>query len=190
MVEGRAAQFTAALTVGALLLAGCADDDPDGGDPPAGVPVEVRRVVTSSHLDGGCRASETACDAWADFRCPGEPRMIGGGLLMACGTDDDADQPYLLGAAEIVGGVESAEAICRERIDQWEVEVVLDAEATEAFAELTAELVPTSAQLAIVVDEEVVSAPAVQTEITDGVVRLAGDYTQADAETLADRIAP
>ena len=180
----------AALVAVPLLLAGCADDgDSDGGDE-NGAAVEFRRVVTSSPLAGGCHATGMACDAWARFSCPGEPEHLDGDLLMACGADDKADRPFLLGPAEIVGGVESAEAVDRERIDQWEVELRLEPGAAEEFAALTAELVPDSAQLAIVLDEEVVSAPAVQTEVTDGVIRLAGDYTEDDAERLADELDP
>ena len=178
-----------AVLVAALLLTSCSDGQ--DGDPGAdGAPVEFRKVITSSQLDGGCRTAEAVCAAWSGFRCPGEPEQLENDVLMACGTGDESDQPYLLSEADFIGGVESAAALRRERIDQWEVEIELDAEATDAFAELTADLVPDSAQVAIVVDDTVVSAPAVQTEVTDGVVRLAGDYTEAEAETLADRIAP
>lgn len=179
-----------ALLAAALLLVGCADEGDDGDQPGSADPsVEVRRVVTSSQLDGGCRAGTVPCEAWEDFRCPGDPQELSDGLLMTCGAGDEEDQPYLLTAAEIVGGVASAEAVDRARIDQWEVEIELDTEGTARFADLTADLVPTSGQLAIVLDGTVVSAPAVQTIVTDGVIRLAGDYTRADAERLADQLA-
>jgi preprotein translocase subunit SecD len=177
-----------AALAAALLLTSCSDDK--GGDPGAGdAPVEFRRVITSSQLDGACRAGASVCEAWGGFRCPGEPQQLEDGVLMACGTGDETDQPYLLSEPDFVGGVESAVALRRERIDQWEVEIELDAEATDAFADLTAALVPTYAQLAIVLDDTVLSAPAVQTPVTDGAIRLAGDYTEAEAESLADKLA-
>lgn len=199
--HGRPAAALLGAVLGAVLtLAGCADDGDDDQDgsaaptttavpPPTRTPapVEFRRVITSSHLDGGCRADKATCDAWAGFGCPGEPQRLGD-ELMACGAGDDADQPYLLAAAEIVGGVESARPAHREGAAQWEVEIELDPAATKAFALLTADLVPHSDQLAIVLDEVVVAAPAVQTRITDGRVRLAGDYTEAEAEALAGRL--
>ncbi len=191
MPRRRGGLTTAMLVAGTLLLSSCAADTRErDGRPSAATPVEFRRVLSSSQLDGGCRTGAAVCGAWARFRCPGEPQRLSGDLLMACGVDDEADRPYLLAEAEIVGGVVSAEATRRERIDQWEVEVELDEDAADAFDELTAALVPTSAQLAIVLRGTVVSAPAVQTRVSDGVVRLAGDYAEADAESLAARIAP
>lgn len=199
-----------AAVVAALVLAGCAgsgEDEGDGGSrPPSAttgttgtarpVPVEFRRVITSSHLAGACVAdgagepSAEACAAWAGFDCPGAPLRLDGDVLMACGHGDEADQPYLLAAAEIVGGVESAVPAHRSGAAQWEVAVELEPAATTAFADLTADLVANSGQLAIVVDAVVVAAPAVQTEITDGQVRLAGDYTETEAHELAGRLAP
>jgi preprotein translocase subunit SecD len=127
---------------------------------------------------------------WADFSCPGDAEHLDGDLLMACGTGKDADQPYLLAAPEIVDGVAGARAGNRRGAAQWEVELQLDEEATRAFAELTAELVRTYAPIGIVLDDVVLAAPAVQEPVSNGVVRLAGDYTEDEAEALADRLAP
>lgn len=190
-MHGRLGILGAALVAGAVLLAGCSDPDQDGDDSrPAEVPVEFRAVITSSHLEGGCQDDAAACEAWEGFECPGEPQQLSGDRVLACGTGDDADQGYLLAAASFVGGIADAEPANHQGAAQWEVEVELDNDATRSFAALTADLVPNSAQIAIVLDEEVLAAPAVQTEITDGVFRLAGDYTEEEAEALADRLEP
>ncbi len=186
----RARLLAAALVLPlGLALAGCGADDSPAPDTEE-APLELRKVVTSSHLDGACRADAAACEAWAGFSCPAEAVGLDDDLLMACGTGDESDQPFLLGAPEITGGVAAARTVHRSGAAQWEVELELDEDATEAFAALTAELVPTYAQIGIVLDGVVLAAPAVQEPVSDGLVRLAGDYTEEEARELAGRIAP
>ena len=60
----------------------------------------------------------------------------------------------------------------------WTVNLDLDAEGTEAFAQATEDLAPTNGKIVIILDNEVNSAPAVQSEITDGQVQITGDYSQ------------
>lgn len=64
------------------------------------------------------------------------------------------------------------------------VNITLDSEGTEKFAEVTKELVATKGQIAIVLDGVVNSAPAVQSEITTGQVQISGNYTVTEAKSL------
>ncbi|MBQ9059091.1 MAG: protein translocase subunit SecD [Atopobiaceae bacterium] len=64
------------------------------------------------------------------------------------------------------------------------VDVTLDAEGAEKFAEVTRELAPTKGQIAIVLDGKVDSAPAVQSEIPNGQVQISGNYTLNEAKAL------
>jgi preprotein translocase subunit SecD len=180
-----------AATLAALVLplTGCGADDPPASDADR-APLELRKVVTSSHLDGACRADAATCEAWARFTCPGEAVELDDDLLMACGTSDDAERSFLLGAPEITGGVAEAEATHRNGTAQWVVELHLDEDAARAFAALTTELVSTYAPIGIVLDGVVLAAPAVQERVGDGVVRLAGDYTEDEAEELAEKLSP
>ena len=66
----------------------------------------------------------------------------------------------------------------------WTVNLDLDAEGTEAFAQATEDLAPTNGKIVIILDNEVNSAPAVQSEITDGQVQITGDYSQEEAQAL------
>ena len=66
----------------------------------------------------------------------------------------------------------------------YAVALTLDSEATEAFADVTSELVATNGQIAIVLDGVVQSAPAVQAAITDGNVQITGDYSMDEANEL------
>lgn len=66
----------------------------------------------------------------------------------------------------------------------WEVDLTLDSEGTQAFAEATKELAPDHGQIVILLDGKVQSAPAVQSEIPTGNVSITGGYSQAEAQAL------
>lgn len=60
------------------------------------------------------------------------------------------------------------------------------AEGKQIFARLTQENV--GKRIAIVLDGEIISAPTVQTAITDGVAIISGNFSVAEATTLAERL--
>lgn len=66
----------------------------------------------------------------------------------------------------------------------YAVNIQLDDEGKEAFAEASTELYPTNGQIVIILDNEVNSAPAVQSAITDGRVSITGNYTMTEAKAL------
>ena len=66
----------------------------------------------------------------------------------------------------------------------YAVNVKLDGEGTQAFADVTKELAPTKGRIAIVLDGTVKSAPAVQNEITGGEVSITGNFTLESAKSL------
>lgn len=66
----------------------------------------------------------------------------------------------------------------------YEVDITLNQDGTEKFAEVTRELAPTNGQIAIVLDGVVQSAPAVQSEITGGQVSITGDFSADEARSL------
>ncbi len=66
----------------------------------------------------------------------------------------------------------------------YAVNISLNSEGAAAFAEATAELAPTNGQIVIILDGEVQSAPAVQSEITGGQVSITGNYTLEEAKAL------
>ena len=67
----------------------------------------------------------------------------------------------------------------------YAVNIKLDAEGTEKFAEATRELAPDKGKIVIVLDNEIQSAPAVQAEIPTGDVQITGGYSLEDAQALA-----
>lgn len=71
-----------------------------------------------------------------------------------------------------------------ETSPNYSVNLVLDATATKAFAEVTTALYPTNGRIAIVLDGMVQSAPAVENAITNGNVAITGGYDLDSANAL------
>lgn len=67
---------------------------------------------------------------------------------------------------------------------EYAVNLSLDAEGTEAFAQATKDLAPTNGQIVIILDGEVQSAPSVQNEIPNGDVSITGNYSIEEAHAL------
>ena len=66
----------------------------------------------------------------------------------------------------------------------YSVNVRLNAEGSDAFAQASRELAPTQGQIVIILDGEVQSAPVVQSEITGGNVSITGNYTMDEAKAM------
>jgi SecD/SecF fusion protein len=66
----------------------------------------------------------------------------------------------------------------------YEVNIGLNATATSAFGEVTTKLYPTKGKIAIVLDANIQSAPAVQNPITNGQVAITGGYDISGANAL------
>ena len=66
----------------------------------------------------------------------------------------------------------------------YAVDIDLDAEGTKAFADASRDLVTDHGQIVIILDNEVQSAPAVQSEIPNGQVQITGNYDLDGANGL------
>lgn len=118
------------------------------------------------------------------------------------GTLDDPTQPmvscdrdgflkYLLAPAQVLGtDVSGAQAVYDATTTLgWYVSLDFSSEGGKKFAEVTADIVnfPTPQnQLAIVLDGLVVSAPRINEAITGGQAQITGDFTQLEAQDLAN----
>ena len=80
--------------------------------------------------------------------------------------------------------VKSVSVAREETGADYAVNLTLDSEGTEEFAEVTSELVDDNGQIAILLDGEVMIAPSVQAAITNGEVSITGDYTVDEANDL------
>ncbi|WP_134740267.1 hypothetical protein [Nocardioides sp. 503] len=183
-----ARRLSAVLVAGVLVagLAGCGDEeaspapDPEREPTPSEVAAELRMVVATSREAAPDslvlqQFRELDCAAPPKVASPQEPTA-------AC---DAAGTKYSLEPAGVVGGVESAVASPDAGAGP-SVEVVLDAEASAALADLTDG--PPGRQVAVVLDGQVVAAPTVQEQLTDGRLQVVGGLTEASAQALADRL--
>ena len=71
-----------------------------------------------------------------------------------------------------------------ETSTDYAVNITLDAEGAKAFAEASKDLAPTKGKIVIILDNEVQSAPATQSEIPDGNIQITGNYSLDEAKAL------
>lgn len=106
---------------------------------------------------------------------------------------DDAGNPEYTKVVCSGKHVKNAEAGTQQdeitKNKEYVVELSFNAKGTKKFAQATAEAYPTRKQIYIVYDGKVLSAPAVQAEITDGKAVISGSFkTYAEADELASMI--
>lgn len=71
---------------------------------------------------------------------------------------------------------------------QWRLLVTFNADGADRFHKATKLL--KGQQIAIVVEDKIISAPTVQEAIANGIVTISGNLTQAELQKLADTISP
>jgi preprotein translocase subunit SecD len=126
--------------------------------------------------------------AFNDYECPpqGQTAVV----------EDDPDKPlvtcdedgikYLLSVSMIEGtALTSANAGIPNQSVNWAVDLKFDGEGTEEFTKISRTLYGTQKQFAIVLDGQVISAPTMNGVITNGEAQITGDFTQAQATSLA-----
>jgi preprotein translocase subunit SecD len=102
---------------------------------------------------------------------------------------EDGSTKYLLGPTVIEGtDVTSASAGTMQQTGEWVVTVDFNSQASSTWATYTAQAAAARSAVAIVLDGRVVSAPTVQSAITGGSTQITGNFTQTDAETLANQL--
>ena len=107
--------------------------------------------------------------------------------LIAC--DEDGATKYLLSPAVIEGTqLDDASFGIPQNDVQYVVNLDFNGEATDVFAEVTRAIVGGREQFAIVLDGVVLSAPVVNTPITDGNAQISGDFTAESSESLANSL--
>ncbi len=114
--------------------------------------------------------------------------------MVTCSVDGRAK--YILGPAEVLGS-QISNAVSGQQQSQggstgiWEVRLDFNAEGTKAFGDVTSRLValPTPRnQFAIVLDNQVISAPVTKAALVAGNASITGSFTAVTAKVLADQI--
>jgi len=116
-------------------------------------------------------------------------------LTFRKGTDSETDDDgNTIPTAEIVlQGADVTSAQAQYRPDdkgeyEYLVALELSPEGSSKFAEATAELAGSSTPISIWMDNTMISAPSVNSAITDGNAVITGNFTQETAKKLADQI--
>jgi preprotein translocase subunit SecD len=106
--------------------------------------------------------------------------------------DRDGQTKYRLGPVELTGdAIDRATAVfdtgAAGGVAQgWQIQFDMTDQGADTFADVTTRL--QGRQLAIVVDQEVISAPTVQNAITGGTGVITGSFTEARAKDLATQL--
>ena len=166
--------------------------------------LRFRQVLAESTGAAGA-ASDTATPAsgvsaainaqFAALDCTNVKNLQGTGAdaptdtIVAC--DRYGTSKYILAPAEVVGRqISKASAgIDTQGGNVWEVALTFNGEGTSAFAALTnrvTSLTSPQNQVAIVLDGLVYSAPRITEAIPSGNARITGNFTQTDAQGLAN----
>lgn len=157
---------------------------------PAGAPKDasdlawITSAVEAAYTALDC-ANPKAIEAIVDD--PAKP-------MVTCSVDGQAK--YILGPAEVLGS-EVSNATSGQQQTQggstgiWEVRLDFNAKGTKAFGDVTSRLVslePPRNQFAIVLDNQVISAPRTLAALTAGNASITGSFTAASSKVLADQI--
>lgn len=127
--------------------------------------------------------------AFEAFTCPppGQPADVVDDPDKPLVTCDELGRKFLLSVA-MIEGTDLAGATTRppdQQSVEWGVDLDFDRQGTEAFAEISRTLVNTQKLFAIVLDGQVISAPTMNGLILDGNAQITGQFSQAEAESLA-----
>ncbi len=126
--------------------------------------------------------------AFQEFQCPppGDPVIVEDDPNQPLVTCDDQGVKYLLSVSMIEGtDLKSASAGIPQQSVAWAVDLAFDGDGTEKFTEISQTLYGTEKQFAIVLDGEIISAPTMNGIITNGQAQITGDFTEAEATSLA-----
>jgi preprotein translocase subunit SecD len=127
--------------------------------------------------------------AFNEFGCPanGEVANIDDDPDKPLVTCDEFGQKMLLSPALIEGtDLSSASTLPpSQQSVEWGVDLNFNRAGTTEFARISQALVNTDKQFAIVLDGRVISAPTMEGLITDGNAQITGQFTEAEARSLA-----
>ncbi|MFF3910340.1 protein translocase subunit SecD [Streptomyces sp. NPDC001848] len=112
---------------------------------------------------------------------------------VACGKDGKVWNKFLLGPVAVDGTeIKKAQAVYdTQGAAGWQVQMTFNSSGAKKFADITGQLSQKTTpqnEFAIVLDDEVVSHPYVQTAITGGNAEISGSFTQQDAQSLSNML--
>jgi preprotein translocase subunit SecD len=166
----------AATPTGAAAPTSAAAGATDSTAPDPNRPPVTQEEATAAFAALTCSAAEA--DAATDVDRPGD-------YVASCSTDGATK--YLLGPAVLEGtDVTNAAAGTRSTTGEWIVTLDLNSSGSTAWATFTAANV--GKQVAITLDNRVVSAPNINSAINGGQTEISGSFNQTTATDLANQL--
>jgi preprotein translocase subunit SecD len=152
------------------------------------IDTELSGTPPAAYTDDYARLTQK----FAEFTCPDDPDAatqvedVPSKPLITC---DDEGAKYLLSPAVIEGtSLDDASAVPPNQNPQWVVSLDLDSEGSSAFSTVTKALNGMQKPFAIVLDGQVLSAPVVNSPITNGNAEISGGFDQESASDLANSL--
>lgn len=160
--------------------------------PPAGPTATTAGAPVDEPLEWMRNPGDKWIKAFSEFTCPVQGKKtppikdVPTQPLLTC---DDQGLKYLLSAAMIEGTeLSDASAGIPQQQTAWVVDLSFKSSARKTFADVTTSIEGTGEQFAIVLDGKVISAPVVTQAITGGNAQITGDFSQAEASSLANSL--
>jgi preprotein translocase subunit SecD len=117
---------------------------------------------------------------------PPDVQDIAGKPLVTC---DENGGKYVLSPALIEGTqLDDASATIPQQGVGWTVQLDLNGDATGTLSDISQAMFGKGSQFAIVLDGQVLSAPEFESAINDGQAQITGDFSQEDAQSLANSL--
>ncbi|ARP73952.1 protein translocase subunit SecD [Streptomyces pluripotens] len=156
------------------------------------------KAATPSPSASSGAAALQARYAALDCSKPTEQNSAGKGAkptepTVACGKDGKVWSKFLLGPVAVDGTeVKKAQAVfATQGAAGWQVQMTFDSKGSSKFADITGQLSQKPSpqnEFAIVLDDQVVSHPFVQSAITGGDAEISGSFSQQEAQSLANML--
>ncbi|MFF9407827.1 protein translocase subunit SecD [Streptomyces anandii] len=166
--------------------------------PSASASSSAKPSATPSPAASGAAADLQARYAALDCTKPAQQASAGkdakpGEPTVACGQDGKVWSKFLLGPVAVDGQeVKKAQAAFdTQGASGWQVQMTFNSKGSSKFADITGQLAQKTTpqnEFAIVLDDQVVSHPYVQTAITGGNAEISGRFTQQEAQSLANML--
>jgi preprotein translocase subunit SecD len=156
--------------------------------PPANVPVPTDKSSVADMLKWTRNPDQVSSAKFSAFTCAEADKQVDDPSkpLLAC---DSQGQKYLLSPAIIQGTqLDNASYGIPPNDVNYVVNLDFNGDATKVFADVTRAIVGTNEQFAIVLDGKVLSAPVVNSPITDGNAEISGNFTAASAKSLSNSL--
>lgn len=155
-----------AAVVAATALTGCTSRVGDSNEPPPSSTTPALPVELSVSIE----FRPVLTTGTPELTLPGE----------------DGEQLGLAEPIMTVNHLSHAEAKLNEQGTDWLLQITLDDHDAKTFADWTTD--HTGERMAMVADNEVLTAPTIATPITGGDLQITGDYTKSEAEALLAKL--